>query len=132
MAQLHYGEAHSREQVLIMDRRMLHFDAQGNFVDEIPYTIKYISRSIKEVNGLSVLANIDSGKCEIAYIINHVYGTFTLNGRASLIMQKLHNIEGVVTTLTRMTNDYLQNFIIFDTNVPITVDWLKGILTANN
>lgn len=131
MAQLHYGEAHSREQVLIMDRRMLHFDAQGNFIDEIPYTIKYISRNIMEVNGLSILANVDSGKVEIAYIINHIYGTFTVNGRASLIIQRLHKLDGVVTTLTRMTGEYLQSFILFNVNVPITLEWIKGVITEN-
>ena len=64
MSQVFYGTAYSREQALIMDGRMLHFSSDGDFIDEMKYTSKYVQRSIQEVDVVSVLAGraVDKGE----------------------------------------------------------------------
>lgn len=129
MPKLFLGEAHSREKALIMDMRMLRFSANGMFVAEIPYSVDYVARGIKEVNGVSVLYCLDSDYVEIACIINNNYSTFTLSGRPTVIISKLQNIDGLVDSLSRQGDGYLQAFILFDRSIRLSEQAIRNILT---
>ena len=130
MTRLFLGEAHNRDKCLIMDMRMLHFGAAGGFIKECGYSVALVSKSIREVNGLSVLSCTTSPTIEIAYIIGGRYGTFQISGRLTAILEKLYRINGFCDTFTRHSDQgYIQSFLVYDVTVPLTIDMVKSVLT---
>lgn len=112
MSQVFYGTAYSREQALIMDGRMLHFSSDGDFIDEMKYTSKYVQRSIQEVDVVSVLAGRAVDKGELGLNCGGVFTVLSYTGRLPQIIMKINALPGVVATLRRQ-DDFFQGFILF-------------------